>query len=158
MGCFNSKEAVDEQAARPKKEAPTKQYSRPRWKSREPLSAAKLQRMQDEFWDTQPHYGGDKAMWDAIKAACVSEDMATTRLILDTAGIIVARHDMTIMYDERGGKYELPKYVLCEPSNMLRGEAAEQQQQQQHELTQQQQQPAAAAYKCKRCRHSGYEA
>jgi hypothetical protein len=77
-------------------------------------------------------------MWDAIKAACEAEDMDTSRLILETAGIIVARHDMTVMYDERGVKYELPKYVLCEPSNLLRGEAAEQQQQ--LELAQQQQQ------------------
>ncbi|WIA12191.1 hypothetical protein OEZ86_003173 [Tetradesmus obliquus] len=145
MGCFSSKEAVEdrEAAARPKREAPTKQYSKPRWKSREPLTAAKLQRMRDEFWDTQPHYGGDKAMWDAIKAACQSDDMATSRLILETAGIIVARHDMTVMYDERGVKYELPKYVLCEPSNLLQGEAAEQQQQ--LEMAQRQQQQQAVA-------------
>jgi hypothetical protein len=80
-------------------------------------------------------------MWDAIKVACESEDMDTARLILDTAGIIVARHDMTVMYDERGVKYDLPKYVLSEPSNMLRGEAAEQQQ---LELAQRQQQAQAA--------------
>jgi hypothetical protein len=80
-------------------------------------------------------------MWDAIKVACESPDMDTARLILDTAGIIVARHDMTVMYDERGVKYDLPKYVLSEPSNMLRGEAAEQQQQ--LELAQRQQQAQA---------------
>jgi hypothetical protein len=81
------------------------------------------------------------AMWDAIKVACESDDMDTARLILETAGIIVARHDMTVMYDERGAKYDLPKYVLSEPSNMLRGEAAEQQQQ--LELAQRQQQAQA---------------
>eukprot|EP00882_Tetradesmus_deserticola_P006453 GHRQ01006790.1.p1 GENE.GHRQ01006790.1~~GHRQ01006790.1.p1 ORF type:complete len:152 (+),score=59.94 GHRQ01006790.1:279-734(+) len=147
MGCFCSKVGANSTVtSRPGKEAPTKQYSKPRWKSQEPITAAKLQRMQEEFWDTQPHYGGDKAMWDAIKAACGSEDMDTARLILDTAGIIVARADMTVMYDERGVKYELPKYVLAQPSNMLRGEEAEQQlqhEQQPLELAQRQQ-PAQA--------------
>lgn len=61
-------------------------------------------------------------IWDAIKAACDSEDIATARLILDTAGVIVARSDMTIMYDELGARYVLPKYVLCAPTNLLRGE------------------------------------
>jgi hypothetical protein len=28
--------------------------------------------------------------------------------------------DMTICYDERGGKYSLPKYVLSSPSNLAR--------------------------------------
>lgn len=60
-------------------------------------------------------------IWDAIKAACEAEDMATTRLILETAGVIVARADMTVMYDERGARYALPKYVLCDPTNVLKG-------------------------------------
>lgn len=90
------------------------------------------------------------------------EDMETIKLILETAGIVVAAHDMTICYDERGehrggpnvcritifcsstqgslsvkhsdaiirtthphhcmrnegAKYELPKFVLCDPVNL----------------------------------------
>jgi hypothetical protein len=38
----------------------------------------------------------------------------------DSAGVIVNTSDMTICYDERGAKYDLPKYVLSEPSNLLR--------------------------------------
>lgn len=64
----------------------------------------------------------DAVIWDAIKAACEAEDMATSRLILETAGVIVARPDMTVMYDERGARYTLPKYVLCDPTNALKGE------------------------------------
>lgn len=60
-------------------------------------------------------------IWDAIKASCESDDLATARLILDTAGVIVARPDMTIMYDERGARYVLPKYVLSAPSNLVEG-------------------------------------
>lgn len=42
-------------------------------------------------------------IWDALKAACEAEDDATARLIIETAGIIVAAPDMSICYDERGG-------------------------------------------------------
>lgn len=28
-----------------------------------------MQRMRAEFWDTQPHYGGDRVIWDALKVA-----------------------------------------------------------------------------------------
>lgn len=73
-------------------------------------------------------------IWDAIKAACEAEDMATTRLILDTAGVIVAKHDMTVMYDERGVQYALPKYVLSNPTNVVKEEV---------QLTQPQQQRGA---------------
>lgn len=52
-----------------------------------------------------------------MKAACET-DMETARLILDSAGVIVAAEDMTIMYDERGNKYELPKYVLSDPVDL----------------------------------------
>eukprot|EP00775_Hariotina_reticulata_P000939 gene939-1265_t len=86
----------EEVASRPKKEAPTKTFAKPRWKSQEPLTPAKLQAMRDEFWDTQPHYGGNRVMWDALKAACEA-DLATARVIIESAGIIVARPDMTIM-------------------------------------------------------------
>ncbi|EFN57096.1 hypothetical protein CHLNCDRAFT_15068, partial [Chlorella variabilis] len=78
-----------------------------------------LQRMKDEFWDTEPHYGGDRVIWDALRAACEA-DLETARIILDSAGVIVAAADMTICYDERGRKYELPRYVISPPSNLQR--------------------------------------
>ena len=51
----------------PKREAPTKNYSKPKWKHEQgPLTAARLQAMRDEYWDTQPAYGGDKGAPDAV--------------------------------------------------------------------------------------------
>jgi len=35
----------------------------PRWKSDDPIAEEELQRMRDEFWDTEPHYGGDKGTY-----------------------------------------------------------------------------------------------
>ncbi|KAJ9528947.1 hypothetical protein QJQ45_000510 [Haematococcus lacustris] len=56
-------------------------------------------------------------IWDALKAACET-DVETAKLIIDSAGIIVAAPDMHICYDELGAKYELPQYVLSDPINM----------------------------------------
>jgi hypothetical protein len=35
-------------------------WRRPRWRSDEPVDEAELRRMREEFWDTEPHYGGDR--------------------------------------------------------------------------------------------------
>jgi Ubiquitin-binding domain len=37
--------------------------------------------------------------------------------------------DMTICYDERGAKYELPKFVLSDPSNLARSKSSSRNQQ-----------------------------
>jgi hypothetical protein len=41
-------------------------------------------------------------IWDALKATCEAPDPETARLIVDSAGIIVGKPDMTVCYDERG--------------------------------------------------------
>jgi hypothetical protein len=68
---------------------------------------------------TPPHRSLPAVIWDALKAACEA-DLETARAILDSAGVIVASADMTICYDERGRKYELPRYVITPPSNLVR--------------------------------------
>jgi hypothetical protein len=40
-------------------------------------------------------------IWDALKAACVA-DLATAKVILESAGVVVASDNMTVCYDERG--------------------------------------------------------
>ncbi|KAK3431149.1 hypothetical protein EUGRSUZ_E02796 [Eucalyptus grandis] len=57
-------------------------------------------------------------IWDALHAAAEA-DLTLAQAIVDTAGVIVQRADLTICYDERGAKYELPKYVLSEPTNLI---------------------------------------
>ncbi len=123
-------------------------FKPPRWRSDDPLTDDELRRQRDEFWDTEPHYGGDRGqltpqtpsptpstpsrshspppvfsnctvIWEALRAACEA-DLPTAKLIIESAGIIVAAEDMTVCYDERGSKYELPKYVLSDPVNLIR--------------------------------------
>lgn len=43
--------------------------------------------------------------------------METTRLLVEAAGLIVVRADLTIVYDERGARYELPKYIWSDPED-----------------------------------------
>ncbi|KAD4982473.1 hypothetical protein E3N88_19144 [Mikania micrantha] len=87
--------------------------------SRAKADGEQLKRMRDEFWDTAPHYGGQKEIWDALQAAAEA-DITLAQAIIDSAGIIVQKADLTVCYDERGAKYELPKYVLSAPTNLTR--------------------------------------
>ncbi|RLN33572.1 ubiquitin domain-containing protein 1-like [Panicum miliaceum] len=95
------------------------------WKHPQPITVAQLRQMRDEFWDTAPHYGGQKEIWDALRVASESE-VSHAQAIVESAGIIVSNADLTLCYDERGlfdmsgAKYELPKYVLSEPTNLIR--------------------------------------
>ncbi|KAG2485045.1 hypothetical protein HYH03_016144 [Edaphochlamys debaryana] len=128
MGCVSSTPADGEPAGASGgspafdpvgREKPTKQWSKPKWKSQEHMTSSEIKKKREEFWDTQPHYGGDRVIWDALKAAIEAEH-ETSKLIIESAGIIVAVPDMTVCYDERGAKYELPKYVLSDPVNLVK--------------------------------------
>ncbi|CAH1440363.1 unnamed protein product [Lactuca virosa] len=113
MGCSGSTSANGDEAVK-------KIIKLKPWKHTEPITGEQLKRMRDEFWDTAPHYGGRKEIWDALRAAAEA-DLSLAQTIVDSAGIIVQKPDLTICYDERGAKYELPKYVLSEPTNLVRG-------------------------------------
>lgn len=89
------------------------------WKHPQPITMAQLRQMREEFWDTAPHYGGQKEIWDALRVASESE-VSHAQAVVESAGIIVSNADLTLCYDERGAKYELPKYVLSEPTNLIR--------------------------------------
>lgn len=116
MGCFTSKASRTDDSDEDLRNDRIKETI---WKADQPLLESKLRSMRQEFWDTQPHYGGDKVIWDALKAAAESSK-SMKNVIIDSAGIIVDSDDLTVCYDERGWKYELPMYVLSEPTNLIR--------------------------------------
>lgn len=91
---------------------------RPKWKSNKPMTKKELEEMRAVFWDTEPHYGGNKLIWDALKAAS-KKPLSQAIIIIESAGIIVAAEDMTVCYDERGSRYEFPLYIWCDPANMV---------------------------------------
>ncbi|GFP96962.1 ubiquitin domain-containing protein 1 [Phtheirospermum japonicum] len=101
MGCAGSRE---------KKNETSKKIRKPKaWKHSEAITRGQLKQMREEFWDTAPHYGGRKA----------EADLSLAQAIVDSAGVIVQNPDLTTCYDERGAKYELPKYVVSEPTNLI---------------------------------------
>ncbi|XP_010537717.1 PREDICTED: ubiquitin domain-containing protein 1 [Tarenaya hassleriana] len=111
MGCAGSRPKTDGQRER--------SLRRPKsWKHPSPISKAELVQMREEFWDTAPHYGGKKEIWDALRAAAEA-DACLAQAIVESAGVIVHNTDLSICYDQKGAKYELPKYVLSEPSNLI---------------------------------------
>ncbi|KAF3522888.1 hypothetical protein F2Q69_00046974 [Brassica cretica] len=99
---------------------PVKKIRKPKpWKHTQPITKAELMKLREEFYDTAPHYGGryERDM-DALRAAA-EDDISLAQAIVDSAGVIVQNNDLTTCYDERGAKYELPKYVLSEPTNLV---------------------------------------
>ncbi|KAJ0252689.1 UBD domain-containing protein [Hirschfeldia incana] len=114
MGCIVSSQARNEGEARRKK------IKKPEpWAHTEPITRAQLTNMREEFWDTSPHYGGQREIWDALRAAAEAE-LTLAQTIIDSAGVIVENRDLTLCWDERGARYELPMYVLSEPTNLIR--------------------------------------
>mmetsp|Transcript_13955 Transcript_13955/g.39511 ORF Transcript_13955/g.39511 Transcript_13955/m.39511 type:complete len:132 (-) Transcript_13955:21-416(-) len=115
MGCCMSAQEVQD----PKDDSHVKKnYKRPKWKSEQPMTMEELQAKREEFWDTQPAYGGNKVVWDTLKGA-VAADHDITKILLEAAELIVTRDDMTEIYDPTGNRYELPPFVLSEPTNLV---------------------------------------
>lgn len=113
MGCISSRDKATASDGNKKIRKPKP------WRHTEPITRAQLNKMREEFWDTAPHYGGRQEIWDALRAA-VEAELSMAQAIIDSAGVIVQNPDLTVCYDERGAKYELPKYVLSEPTNLIR--------------------------------------
>jgi hypothetical protein len=76
-----------------------------------------VRRKREAFWDTEPHFGGNRIIWDTIKAA-TETDIESAVLLFETAGIIVADENMLTLYDESGEMYKMPPLVWTLPRNL----------------------------------------
>lgn len=61
--CCKPEEDAEEGSARTN-------FRRPRWRSGDPLSEEDLERMRAQFWDTEPHYGGDRGKNKISRQLC----------------------------------------------------------------------------------------
>eukprot|EP00898_Chlorokybus_atmophyticus_P001221 jgi/Chlat1/209/Chrsp1S03123 len=122
MGCISSKSG--KRATVEVNGKPTKLRRARSWRNPGPITKSQLVRMREEFWDTSPHYGGQKEIWDALHAAIDAKDLNLAVVILESAGVIVSEPDLSVCYDERGSKYELPNYILRDPANLLEDDSA----------------------------------
>ncbi|KAL7087520.1 hypothetical protein ACP275_13G072000 [Erythranthe tilingii] len=112
MGCAGSSQTKSEGTGK-------KKIRKPRaWKHPQPITKSQLIQLREEFWDTAPHYGGRQEIWDALRAAAEA-DPTLAQAIVESAGIVVHNADMTVCFDATGARYELPKYVLSEPKNLI---------------------------------------
>lgn len=46
-----------------------------------------LRSKRDEFWETQPAFDGRREIWDALRAACETDDQTLAQAIVDGASI-----------------------------------------------------------------------
>jgi len=92
---------------------------KPVWTSESSMTVSQLKSKRDEFWDTAPKYEGRREIWDALKAACETEDVTLAQAILDSANIFLPTGVLTDAYDELGNKYTIPVYCISEPTNLV---------------------------------------
>lgn len=59
-------------------------------------------------------------MWQALKAACETDDETLAQAIVDSAGIFLPTGCMSDgVYDELGSKYVIPPYCFSYPTNLV---------------------------------------
>eukprot|EP00754_Rhynchopus_humris_P042190 Rhum_TRINITY_DN25809_c0_g2::Rhum_TRINITY_DN25809_c0_g2_i1::g.182826::m.182826 len=85
-----------------------------------PVTAENLKAKREMFWDTQPHYGGKKEIWAALQSVLplVAENEQLGIAVLQAAEIRFPRGNWTEVYDTTGFRYEIPLYVVTDPSNL----------------------------------------
>lgn len=96
----------------------------PQWEYETPVTLEALEKKRRQFWETEPHYGGSREIWDALQGACATEDLEQRVVIVEAAGIIPATAMLTLCYDERGFLYKLPFFVLSRPQNLILDEGS----------------------------------
>ena len=47
-------------------------------------------------------------------------DLESAKVILEAADVIIAEPDLSVVYDQKGRKYEIPIFCLSEPINLIR--------------------------------------
>lgn len=58
-------------------------------------------------------------IWDALKVAVSAPDAESAKVILEAAEVIIAEPDLSVCYDQKGRKYDLPIFTLSDPINVL---------------------------------------
>lgn len=94
-----------------------------RWTSSPPVGRTEIDRKRQEFWDTAPAYEGSREIWDALKAACEAEDTGMAQAILSASEIKLPNGSLTNCFDTTGSKYNVPRFCISYPDNMVAGGA-----------------------------------
>jgi len=92
---------------------------RPKWQSETAITMGQLRSKRDEYWETQPAFDGRREIWDALRAACETEDQALAQAIVDGANITLPTGSLADAYDELGNHYVIPVYCISLPTNLI---------------------------------------
>lgn len=95
---------------------------RPKWESETPITIGQLRSKRDEYWETQPAFDGRREIWDALHAACETDDNTLAQAIIDGANITLPTGSLTDAYDELGNHYSIPIYCISAPTNLIQNE------------------------------------
>ncbi|GKF92150.1 ubiquitin domain-containing protein 2-like protein, partial [Tanacetum coccineum] len=82
-----------------------------------PLSSRELQQMRNEFWHNAIRAGGRREIWEALRTA-TEGNLLNAQKIIEDKNIRLGNQDMSVCYDDNGTRYNLPLYMLSEPTNM----------------------------------------
>jgi hypothetical protein len=90
------------------------------YKSKQKWTPSLLKREREAFFDTR--VSGRAEVWSCIKMATEllrQGDLETAQSIVDAADVTVPTGDMVEgVYDQAGGYYQLPNWVVADPSNI----------------------------------------
>ncbi|KAJ0796943.1 putative Ubiquitin domain-containing protein [Helianthus annuus] len=83
----------------------------------QPITLSELQEMRNMFWQNAVRLDGRLEIWEALRAA-TEGNLRNAQKIIDDNKIRLGNPDMSVCYDDRGTRYDLPLFVLSEPTNM----------------------------------------
>jgi len=88
------------------------------WVSEVILTVEELKKMREDFWFSTKGTEGRELIWDTLRVAVEEKDDILSQAILEAAGIVLEKGSIQVTYDPKGMKYELPNYVLQDPTNL----------------------------------------
>ena len=80
----------------------------PAWETE--LTKAEIEGKIKEFWETR--IDGNPRMWEKLKEACMEPDVKKAEAIVRGCGLRMHDGMISLCYDERGHRFELPPFVL----------------------------------------------
>eukprot|EP00300_Choanocystis_sp_HF-7_P022422 c21682_g1_i1.p2 GENE.c21682_g1_i1~~c21682_g1_i1.p2 ORF type:complete len:108 (+),score=17.26 c21682_g1_i1:107-430(+) len=90
----------------------------PKWTSETKMTREELKKKREEFWETEPYYGGRPECWAALRQAVEAKDRKSANAIIVGAEMTLPTGVLTESYDALGYKYDIPIYCLREPINL----------------------------------------
>ena len=87
------------------------------------LTHAQLLQERQAFWTSR--VSGNGAVWNTLEQVATmildSNDVETAGAILMASGITTPHGDLSEVFDERGARYEVPRYCFQNPVNLVNG-------------------------------------